>query len=73
MLNVLYIRDGRAAPAGRGEPFYYKGSRPSVVYRLRLGPASLLTAEQPVVSRLRAQRREVAIDTIPVVDGPVAT
>jgi hypothetical protein len=75
LLKVLHIHDGRAVPAGQGhgEPFYYRGERPRVIYRLRLGVASLLTAEPDVVARAREQRRDVRIETIPVVDAAPAT
>ena len=75
MLNVLYVRDDHALASadGHGEPFFYRGAPPRVVYRLRLGTASLLTAEPRVVSRLRERCRDALIDVIPVVAAPAAT
>jgi hypothetical protein len=67
-LNVLYIRDGRAEVrgVGNGQPFFYRGITPRVLYRLRLGEASLVTAEPDAVARLRRSRSDVTIETIRV-------
>jgi hypothetical protein len=73
LLNVLYIREGRAglpAQAG-GEPFFYRGEPPRILFRLRLGPASLLTAEPQAVARLAGRCHDVLVETIPVM-GPAA-
>ena len=74
MLGVLYIRDGRAAERAdpEAQAFFYRGRRPRLLYRLRLGMASLLTSEAAQVARLRAERAAVIVDVIPVEDdlGP---
>jgi hypothetical protein len=70
MLGILYIRDGRAAERAdpEAQAFFYSGRRPRLLYRLRLGMASLLTSEAAQVARLRAERAAVVVDVIPVED-----
>jgi hypothetical protein len=72
MMGVLYIRDGRAAERAdpEAQAFFYTGRRPRLLYRLRLGMASLLTTEAAQVARLRAERAAVVVDVIPVDDDP---
>lgn len=72
MMDVLYIRDGRAAERAvpGAQAYFYRGRRPRLLYRLRLGMASLLTSDAAKVARLRAERAAVIIEVIPVADAP---
>lgn len=68
MLNILYIHGGRAtpAPAETQERYFYKGRRPRVLYRLRLGGATLVTADPRIPAQVRESGSEVELDTIRV-------
>jgi hypothetical protein len=70
MMGVLYVRGDRAR--ARADPeaqtFFFSGQSPRILYRLRLGMASLLTTEVEQVVRLRAARAPVEIEVISVED-----
>lgn len=72
MLDVLYIRDGRAAERAdpEAQAFFYGGRRPRLLYRPRLGMATLLTSEAAPLARLRAERAAVIVDVMPVAADP---
>ena len=68
MLNVLYIHGGRATPSPveTEERYFYKGQRPRLLYRLRLGSATLVTADPRVPAQVREVGCEVGLETIRV-------
>jgi hypothetical protein len=68
MLNVLYIRDRQAQPSADGgeERFFYKGRRPRLLYRLRLGEATLVTADARMAERAGRPGCEISLETIRV-------